>query len=192
MNIKIHRIITNTKTAGPGKRFCIWVQGCSHHCKGCMAIETWDFNAGQLMETNDIFNIITDTLNIEGVTFLGGEPFEQAEAVGTIAKIAHSVGLSVTVFTGYTYEELLKKNDSYIDNLINTIDLLIDGPFIEEKFDLSRPWVGSSNQRYNFLTNRYSEKDINNIKNKIEIRISPNGEILVNGMGDFKSIKKLI
>lgn len=192
MKIRIHRIIANTKTAGPGHRFCIWVQGCSHHCKGCMAVETWDFDGGQLMETDDIFDMITHTTDIEGVTFLGGEPFEQAKAVSILAGMIQSLGLSVTVFTGYTYDELIKKNDLDINNLISATDLLIDGRFMEEKFDLSRPWVGSSNQRYHFLTKRYCETDISNIKNKIEIRISPNGKILINGMGDFKDIKKII
>jgi anaerobic ribonucleoside-triphosphate reductase activating protein len=157
-----------------------------------MAVETWDFDGGQLMETDDIFDMITHTSDIEGVTFLGGEPFEQAKAVSILAGMIQSLGLSVTVFTGYTYDELIIKNDLDINNLISATDLLIDGRFMEEKFDLSRPWVGSSNQRYHFLTKRYCETDISNIKNKIEIRISPNGKILINGMGDFKDIKKII
>ena len=69
-------------------------------------------------------------------------------------------------------------------------DLLIDGGFEKENFDLSRPWVGAKNQRYIFLTDRYSAEEIKNYKNKIEVRIEKNGFVFVNGMGDFAAIKR--
>lgn len=192
MVIQVHRIIERTKMAGPGYRFCLWVQGCSRHCDGCMAVETWPFDAGMPMETDCVFNLIAATPNIEGVTFLGGEPFEQAEAVGDLAEKVKHEGMSVTVFTGYVYDELIAKNDSNIKHLLEMTDLLIDGPFIREQFDLNRPWVGSANQRYLFLTDRYSEDDLKDINNQIEVRISPDGKTLINGMGDFSKIRKLI
>ena len=93
-------------------------------------------------------------------------------------------------FTGYTIEELKQKNNSHIEMLLNNIDLLIDGGFEQENFDLSRPWVGSSNQKYHFLTDFYSAEKIKNFKNKIETRISPDGRVEINGMGDFEEINK--
>lgn len=191
MNIKVYRIIDRTKMAGPGYRFCLWVQGCSRHCYGCMAAETWSLEGGSDMETDEIIKWVLSVSSIEGITFLGGEPMEQAETVYEIAKAAQGAGLTVTVFTGYTYRELVDKNDVHVKNLLGVTDLLIDGPFIKEKFDLKRPWVGSSNQQYHFLTNTYSEIDLVGVRNQVEVRIFSDGKALINGMGDFEKIKKL-
>ncbi len=192
MDIRVYRILPQTKMAGPGLRFCLWVQGCSRHCKGCMAVETWPHNAGFLMQTGEILQRVISAGDVEGITFLGGEPFEQAAAVGELAQKAKAMGLSVVVFTGFTYEELLEKEDKSIQSLLEQTDLLIDGPFVQAMFDLSRPWVGSSNQQYRFLTGKYSPRDLENIRNQIEVRLSSDGKALLNGMGDFGRLKKLI
>ena len=127
---------------------------------------------------------------IEGVTFLGGEPFEQAEALGIIAERVKKAGLSVVCFTGGKLEEL--KNIPENKKLIDNIDLLIDGEFIQELTDYSRPWCGSSNQRYHFLTDRYDETIFIKYKNKVEVNISKNGQIFMNGMGNFDEILQKI
>ena len=131
-----------------------------------------------------------NTKEIEGVTFLGGEPFEQAEALGEIAQAVQSVGLSVVCFTGGKYEEL--KEDHINKKLLDNIDLLIDGEFIQELTDYSRPWCGSSNQRYHFLTDRYNEEIFTKYQNKVEVNISQNGQIFMNGMGNFDEILQKI
>ena len=82
------------------------------------------------------------------------------------------------------------KNDKYIDKFLSYIDLLIDGGFEQDKFDLSRPWVGSSNQRYIFLTDRFNQEIINQFKNRVEIRINKYGKVEMNGMGDFKNLQE--
>ncbi|MDR1630659.1 MAG: radical SAM protein [Oscillospiraceae bacterium] len=192
MKIQIYRLLERTKMAGPGWRFCIWVQGCSRRCEGCVARETWPHNGGTEMRTGDLFHQISSVPDIEGITFLGGEPFEQPGAVAALAKQAQAAGLSVVAFTGFTYEELLVMNHPHVLQLLNATDLLIDGPFIQAQFDLNRPWVGSANQRYRFLTDRYQESDLAGITNQIEVRIAPNGKTLVNGMGDFAEIQKLL
>lgn len=190
MKLSVYKILENTKVEGPGNRFCIWVQGCSRHCKGCYATNTWDINKGNFLEINDIFEKIKAQTNIEGITFLGGEPFEQAEALGILAKKCKEINLSVLTFTGNSLEELKLKNDKNINLLIENTDLLIDGAFEIDKLDYSRPWIGSSNQQYNFLTNRYSMDDINKAKNKIEIHFEKSGQIFFNGMGDMDKIAK--
>ena len=153
MKIRIYHILKNTKTEGPGTRYCIWFQGCRRHCKGCWAVETWDLKGGKEYNVIDILNDIFSTPDIEGVTFLGGEPFEQPEALMFLASNIKQKGLSVVCFTGYKIEYLQKK----YKNILSEIDLLIDGEFIEEEKDFSRPWVGSKNQKYYFLTDRYNE-----------------------------------
>ena len=236
MELRVFNIIKNTKVEGPGNRYCIWVQGCSRHCKGCQAVHTWSHQGGELYDVEDIiedifkvadiphpltpslkgrgniniplqkikdFDHLSPKLStghfcvdrvsrggyagIEGVTFLGGEPFEQAEALGIIAEdVIKKEGLSIVCFTGGTLEELGKNpiNKKLLDNT----DLLIDGEFIQELTDYSRPWCGSSNQRYHFLTDRYNEEIFKKYNNKVEVNISKNGQVFMNGMGNFDEI----
>lgn len=190
MKLRVFNILKNTKVEGPETRYCIWVQGCSRHCKGCQAVHTWSHSGGVLYNVKDIIADIKKQKNIEGVTFLGGEPFEQAEALGIIAKAVKKEGLGVLCFTGGLLEELQQKEENKI--LLENIDLLIDGAFEIENVDYSRPWCGSKNQRYHFLTNRYNKEIFEKYKNKIEINISKNGDIFMNGMGNFDEIQHKI
>ena len=190
MKIRIFKILKKTKVEGPNIRYCIWVQGCSKHCDGCYAKTTWNKNGGVIYDTKDLIDDILAQKGIEGVTFLGGEPFEQARALGIIAREVKKKGLSVLTFTGNIYEDLKTSKDKNIKRLLKYTDLLIDGGFEKENFDLSRPWVGSKNQRYIFLTNFYCENDIKKYNNKIEIRVDKSGAVALNGMGDFVKIEK--
>lgn len=190
MNLRVFNIIKNTKVEGPGKRYCIWTQGCSRYCRGCQAPHTWPHRGGKLFDVEDIIADIRNQKDIEGITFLGGEPFEQAQACGIIAKSVKSNGLSVLCFTGGLIEDL--RADSKNKLLLENTDLLIDGPFEIEKTDYSRPWCGSSNQRYHFLTDRYNEEIFTKYKNKVEVNISKNGVVFMNGMGNFNEILQKI
>lgn len=188
--LNLYKIIPLTEVEGPNKRFCLWVQGCKKHCVGCWAKETWKFGVGTDFSVEELTELITNQKEIEGVTFLGGEPFEQAEPLSRFAQNVKKLGLSVVCFTGYTIEELRAKNSQAVNKLLENIDLLVDGGFEKDNFDLSRPWVGSSNQRYIFLTDFYSPEEIKKYKNKVEVRISEGGKLEINGMGDFERIKK--
>lgn len=194
MLIRVHRLIPLTMVEGPGKRACLWVQGCSIHCSGCAVPETWPANGGYEMEVEDVVDRILEGPQVEGITFVGGEPFDQAEALAYLSGILRQNGLSVVTFTGYTLEDILKSSRKEWYDLLEATDLLIDSPYIDQLFDLSRPWVGSSNQRYHFLTTRYREFDLclNKIENKMELRIDPNGKVMLNGMADVKKIKRFI
>ena len=192
MKIRIFKILKKTKVEGPNTRYCIWVQGCSKHCEGCYATSTWNKNGGTIYDTKDLIADILNQKEIEGVTFLGGEPFEQAKALAMIARAVKRKGLSVLTFTGNIYENLKKSEDKNIQRLLKYTDLLIDGGFEKENFDLSRPWVGSKNQRYIFLTDYYCENDIKKYKNKIEIRVNNQGAVALNGMGDFNKIEEAL
>lgn len=186
-NIRINSYIPITDVEGIGTRFAIWVQGCSIHCIGCANSHMWDKEGGVLYNTNDFINLIKQYKDrVEGVTFLGGEPLEQIEAVTEISKAVQSFGLSVIVFTGYEYKDLEQRAD--FQELIKYVDILIDGRYEQDKTDYSRPWVGSSNQNYYFLSDRYNESAIKECKNKIEVRISPDNKVVLTGMGDFKEI----
>lgn len=190
MELNVFRILKNTNVEGPENRFCIWVQGCSKHCEGCYATETWSFEPKQVIDIDVIFEMIQSEKNIKGVTFLGGEPFEQAEALSELAQKIQGIGLSVLTFTGLNYDDLKKSENIFIQKLLKNTDLLIDGAFEKEKTDYSRPWVGSSNQRYIFLSGKYDEKMLLSYKNKVEIRVNKDGTIFANGMGNFKKLEK--
>lgn len=182
MKTRVYQIIKQTKVEGPETRYCIWFQGCSHHCKGCWAEATWPHDGGIEVDTKELLEDILNTPDIQGVTFLGGEPFEQPESLEFLARGAKEAGLSVLCFTGGKIEEIKNRE------ILKYIDILIDGEFREEEKDYSRPWVGSKNQRYHFLTDRYNEKILTQYKNKIEVNIQKNGLITINGMGDFEKL----
>lgn len=187
MDIRINSYIPITDVEGVGTRFAIWVQGCSLHCKGCANSHMWDKEGGTLYNTDDFINLIKQYKDrVEGVTFLGGEPLEQIQAVTEISKAVQKIGLSVIVFTGYDYADLKDRQD--LKELVKYTDILIDGKYEQDKQDFSRAWVGSSNQNYYFLSNRYNESVIYENKNKIEVRISPDNDVILTGMGDFKEL----
>ncbi len=184
MKVRVHKILKKTKVEGPGVRYCIWFQGCSRRCKGCWAKATWAPDGGKELDAEEILKDILATKGIEGVTFLGGEPFEQPQALEYLAREVKEAGLSVVCFTGGKLEDIKNRE------ILNYIDLLIDGEYKEEEQDFSRPWVGSKNQRYHFLTDRYDEKILTEYRNKIEINIQKNGLIFINGMGDFEKLTR--
>ena len=162
----IYKILKNTTVEGPGVRFCIWVQGCKKALrrllgKRYMEIRMWN----KIQRRRTIFSNKITAAN-RGVTFLGGEPFEQAKELAELARLIKEEGLSVLCFTGYILEELRAKNDRHVNKLLDNIDLLIDGGFEQKNYDLSRPWVGSSNQRYIFLTDFYSADILKKYKTK--------------------------
>ncbi|MBB5326042.1 anaerobic ribonucleoside-triphosphate reductase activating protein [Anoxybacillus tepidamans] len=197
MKLMIHRFLPLTMVEGPGKRACLWVQGCSIRCDGCAVPWTWNHNNGEEKEIQALFVEIEKSKRengIEGVTFLGGEPFDQALPLARLAAMVREIGLSVMTFTGYLYEDIISLNNPHYMELLQMTDLLIDGPFMKEKLDVSRPWVGSSNQRYHFLTPRYEylKEQLLEIPNKIEVRLNIDGSVSVNGMVTLDSLKEIL
>lgn len=184
--MNIHRIIEKTMAEGPGNRFAIWTQGCSRHCKGCMLPKTWSFNANIELSVNEILEKIYRMDDIEGVTILGGEPFEQAKDLVSLVKGIRKKDLSIIIFTGFSIEELKNSKNRIYQEILKNIDILIDGKYIENLRSFNIPMIGSDNQRFHFLTGRYSMIDIP--ENRIEIRINPDGSLFYNGMGNFERV----
>ncbi len=131
-----------------GIRYVVFTQGCPHKCKGCHNPQTHDYNGGKIAKIDDIVNDINKNPLLKGVTISGGEPFEQAKEVcSLLSKLDKK--LTVMVYTGYTYEYLLKNSndDNCYKKLLSMTDILIDGRFILELKDLNLDFRGSSNQR---------------------------------------------
>ncbi len=131
---------------GDGIRTVIWFQGCLHHCQFCQNPLTWDMDGGFLMDTEDIKKSLEELKYQTGITLSGGDPFFQPEAALEIAKFAHSIGLNVWGYTGFTYEELLD-SDQAKKNLLVELDVLVDGRFEIAKKSLACKFRGSTNQR---------------------------------------------
>lgn len=134
---------------GEGIRAVIWTQGCPHHCPSCHNPETWDYNGGFLEDVEDLKKEINSLDDEVGVTFSGGDPFEQALACSMLAKYIHSVKLNVWCYTGYTYEQLMKKSeeDPHIMDFLREIDVLVDGRFVLKLKSYDIKFRGSKNQR---------------------------------------------
>lgn len=145
MKIRIADIVQESFVDGPGIRFTIFAQGCSHKCKGCQNPKTHDYNAGRLVEVSDIIQLIESDPLIDGVSFSGGEPFDQALSFWELACKIKEKGLSIIVWSGYTYEQILQRPDMY--QLLSVIDYLVDGEFQIDKRSLNLKWKGSYNQR---------------------------------------------
>lgn len=184
--LNIANIVEATQAEGPGLRFVVWVQGCLKRCHGCCNGELLKIQPAHLIRSEDIIIRLKQAMEqhrLEGVTFLGGEPFLQAEGLADIAQAAQSVGLSVMVFSGYEKHELVESHFLGSQRLLANTDVLIDGEFDHTKIETVRNWVGSTNQKFHYLTDRYSlEIETNPLIVTNEWRIELNGKINGNGL----------
>ena len=139
-------IVGDSIVDGPGIRTTVFCQGCPHHCEGCHNPDTWDFGCGTPMEEETILEIVRSNPLCRGVTFSGGAPFAQSAAFAKLAKLLKEQGYEVASYSGYTFEELLEGSEDQ-RGLLNTIDILIDGPFLLEQRSLETVFRGSKNQR---------------------------------------------
>lgn len=144
----------NDVSAAPGICVTFFAQGCRRHCPGCHNPGSWDFQGGQEF-TDETIQTIINAINEDGVQrnfcIMGGEPLDELNCEMTLLLIqsvrAHYPDIKVYLWTGYYYEELLEKNDKIIHQVLNLLDCLIDGPYIEDLRDITLPMRGSSNQR---------------------------------------------
>lgn len=149
---------------GEGIRTVLWTQGCIHNCQGCHNPSTHSFEGGALIDVEDIKEELSTLRFQDGITLSGGDPFCQPEAVAEIAKYSKSIGLNVWCYTGYTFENLIlmSKSNKNIKNLLDNIDVLVDGKFELAKRSLNCAFRGSTNQRLidvkkSFLENKVVE-----------------------------------
>lgn len=129
------------------------------------------------------------------MTLLGGEPFEQAESFAQFASAVRAQGLSVMIFTGHYLDKLAGPDAPHGSAaLLAQTDLLVDGPYIASEPDLNRPWVGSRNQSFHFLTDRYSHlrEGLTGLGDRLEVRVSTRGEVTLNGWANVAMLDDLL
>ncbi len=144
--LELAAIVTDSIVDGPGIRTCIFCQGCPHHCEGCHNPETWEFGTGTPMDEEQVLEIVKSNPLCRGVTFSGGEPFAQAEGFAELAVLLKEAGYEVASYTGYTFEQLLRGTKAQ-QELLKSLDVLIDGPFVLAQRSLQLAFRGSRNQR---------------------------------------------
>ena len=147
MKIQIAGTVNDSIVDGPGLRYAIFVQGCSHRCPGCHNPETHDPHGGHEEETDNLIARMKKNPLLSGITLSGGEPMEQPVPCLELAKAAHENRLNVWCYTGYTWEELIRQNHSDRMALLNQVDVLVDGPFLKDQKSLELNYCGSKNQR---------------------------------------------
>ncbi|MEG0392692.1 MAG: anaerobic ribonucleoside-triphosphate reductase activating protein [Anaerovoracaceae bacterium] len=142
-------VVRESIVDGPGFRFTVFAQGCPHGCPECHNPETHDFHGGKETPIWKILREVDKNPLLQGVTFSGGEPVCQAEAFVALAKEVKKRKLDIVLFSGYTYEELfaMAKKETKVAELLEQVDLLIDGKFKPSQKDLSLQFRGSRNQR---------------------------------------------
>lgn len=131
---------------GPGFRYTIFFQGCSHHCHDCQNKASWDFDGGNEQSIGDLLKGVDKAYYIDGITLSGGEPFEQPdEEMLELLKELKNRNLDIIAFTGYTFEQLHKNEKT--SKLLPFIDTIVDGKFEASQKSLALRFRGSKNQR---------------------------------------------
>ena len=144
--LNLSGILTDSIVDGPGIRTTVFSQGCPHHCPGCHNPETWEFGCGTDVPVEAIVDIVRGNPLCRGVTFSGGEPFAQPEGFAKLAVLLKEAGYEVAAYSGYTFEELLSGSEAQ-RQLLERLDILIDGPFLQAEKSLEIAFRGSRNQR---------------------------------------------
>lgn len=151
---------------GPGRRLIFWVQGCRFRCtETCINPALLSPDAGYTYACQDVTEGILDSIRkspfeVKGVTVLGGEPFEQAAELSEVLTPLKAHSLTIMVYSGHTHKWLLKQRSKGIINLLTLTDLLVDGPYLPDKYDPTLAWRGSTNQNLLCLSDAYTPESL--------------------------------
>ena len=186
--MKLHSIISASGINGPGARLVVFFQGCTAKCAGCFNPDTHSFEARLLITPTQLFEQHLRK-NTEGVTVSGGEPFLQPRALTLLLRAAKERALSTVVYTGFTIDEI--REHAAAPNVLDLIDVLVDGPFIESMKEDTLLARGSSNQSFHFLTERYGLSDFV-MNGRAEIILTAGGDVIQTGFSRTQEIANLI
>lgn len=183
-----------TRAMGPGRRACLWTRGCSIDCPGCVTPEFIPRFPERRHDVDEVWGWIETAARergIEGVSFSGGEPFEQAAPLAEIARRVRAVGLSTLAWSGYVRRHIEGPNaPPGAGEFLAALDVLIDGPFVRRKAADGQPLRGSSNQVLHLLTDRYRPEDFRSAV--LEASLKPGGGMTVNGVTDYEAMNAVL
>mgnify|MGYP002347110624 CR=1 FL=1 len=145
--MRIANTVSDSIVDGPGLRLTVFTQGCPHRCPGCHNPDTHDPAGGREADVAELVGLMDGNPLLRGLTLSGGDPFLQAADCAALARAAHSRGLDVWSYTGWTYEQLLAGGDPDRLALLEETDVLVDGPFVAARKSYAALFRGSDNQR---------------------------------------------
>lgn len=186
--------IARTESEGPGWRYALWVQGCDLGCADCCNPELWTTEGGRLVSVKRLLAKLQAARrqarkfghDLEGVSLLGGEPYQQHLPLAKLTREVQALGLTVMVYSGYRFEEIQAMNSP----LTASTDLLVAGRYEKDKHTTKRRWIGSTNQTLHCLTTAYQEADPRFFEpNSAEIVLNNQGELTLVGF-PFQSLRK--
>jgi anaerobic ribonucleoside-triphosphate reductase activating protein len=180
--LNIAATYTGTHVLGPGFRSVVWVQGCPFHCYGCISPQWIPIRPARQVSVSALIDDLLSNPQVDGLTFSGGEPFLQASGLASlIRKARHVRDLTLICYTGYSLSDLRQlSSSSDAAELLDQVDVLIDGPYIQD-LDDNRGVRGSSNQTVHFLTDRIKGYDFHTQLRKSEVIIR-DGEVFFVGV----------
>lgn len=183
----LHNFVPRSRANGPGERAVVWVQGCPRRCPGCWNPDSLAFDQRNPTPVEEIVEKICAVHRLDGVTFSGGEPFSQAAPLAELAReLRLRLGESFTVicFSGYTLEQIRSGAGKHPEraDLLQEIDLLVDGAYVESLRSIGEPLRGSSNQKLHFLSGRIRPDEIN--PSTAEFTLGADGVVTQTGYPD--------
>ena len=154
--VRVGRIEHDVTVLGPGRRSVVWVAGCPLACRGCITPELWSPDSGQDVRMDELVCELAERA-VDGITWSGGEPFEQAAALAEATRHirARRDGLSVMAYSGFTRRNLERRRDAGCDALLAQLDILIDGRYMRGRHAALR-WRGSANQVVHDMSGRHA------------------------------------
>jgi anaerobic ribonucleoside-triphosphate reductase activating protein len=183
MIVRLHAFVPASRANGPGIRAVVWFQGCTLGCPGCFNPDTHDPAGGYEADTANLAEELrAASSRIEGVSFSGGEPFQQPEALLDLLKRIATAGLSKLVFTGYTVAEVRKIPLG--PSILDLLDVLIAGRYVRSRH-LGRGLLGSENQRIHLLSGRYGPADFLGVP-ATELILHTDGSLTLTGISPRK------
>jgi anaerobic ribonucleoside-triphosphate reductase activating protein len=190
--INLAGFLARSSANGPGIRSVVWVQGCPLHCEGCFNPQFLSFTPAQQVTPSTLADRICSREPVDGVTFSGGEPFAQADALGELGERLQQRGLSIVTFTGFSHDRVLGATRPAWQRLLAVTDLLIAGPYIPS-LKCDTPWIGSSNQQIIPLTDVITLPDSRSpVSGQVaEFTIHTDGTLTATGFPDGNFVKAL-
>jgi len=179
--LNVAAICQATRLLGPGWRAVVWVQGCPFTCPGCIAPNWIPIRPARLVNPEELVDELLADPRVTGLTFSGGEPMLQADALAILARAARfrRPSLDIICYTGYHRSQLERFPPSPgVDALLDQLDVLIDGPYVAHLND-NLGLRGSRNQRIHYLTNRIKPSDLENAPRRAEVRLAGGQPVLV-------------
>ena len=179
------------RVLGPGSRFVVWVQGCPLSCAGCVSPQWIPFDGGSPTDVDELAQEIVGRA-VDGLTFSGGEPFAQAEPlVRLVRAVRRHRDLSVMSYSGYRIEHLRRRGSADQKALLDELDILVDGPYVQSKHGALR-WRGSTNQRVHVLTSRHADLDLTDRSAGLQFEVTPAGALQWIGVPPIRGFREVL